>query len=816
MLSDDLDLPNTLQVSKELRVAGSDESRFTNGRVYIGSSDPSLLASNNNDLYVSHDTEVGIDLSVGGTGFIDHNTRVQGVITVASTSRSTVSGDLYISADASITNDLSVYGSTCLGDSAADSFIVTSRGVNVADNGTVSDTDSAVRLYDDLSITGELSVAGELEVFGRDVTRFSDGRVYIGSDTPSGIANEAGDLYVQNDTEVGGSLSIGGDVSITGVIFNEDYTAVIENLTAGKDIDVRGKIYDGVGIEIDILDDLSVSGDLTVWSSDIHLGLLDGDDDALRFSGDTERIEWDEATDDFQITDDLSLTNNLTIDGQNLYLSTTSVISDDTAAYTEFSPQADVLAIRDSAQNQELRVYDSGGAQYVTIDTDVTPDARVQVTNGNLYIQTEGNSTQYLYFTMEDSSPYIGTVGSNLGINTENNQVHIADGESLFVDRDTLTVDGPRDRLYVNALSGTHTMEVNGSARVAHDLTVSGSDIYMGSGSGSLQFADYSEKLEWQAGADEFAVTDDVSISGTLTVPGVLRVGSLESAALYNAIDTDGDLRVTAGLMDAANDLYVEGDVEVAQNLSLGGDVTIIGVVFSDDYTEIKGTLTSSDDLDVRGRIYDGGGVAIDILDDLSVSGNVTVDGESFIATHTTNTDSDGVLNLGRNNNEWETIQWDDSEDRFAVSGNLDLTHTGVVRITLHDGVRRSDIHFDTEEYGFHMDDSLSISDALTVWNGYISSDRDLAINPGIGNARILELGGTGESDTVLFEAPATTVSGYLSVSSDVTVDGIIYGSSPTNGTEEDRYIIDTDDTTDTPTVALKTVRLMRRCAGMI
>ena len=191
-------------------------------------------------------------------------------------------------------------------------------------------------------------------------------------------------------------------------------------------------------------------------------------------------------------------------------------------------------------------------------------------------------------------------------------------------------------------------------------------------------------------------------------------------------------------------------------------------------------------------------------LDDLSVSGNVTVDGESFIATHTTNTDSDGVLNLGRNNNEWETIQWDDSEDRFAVSGNLDLTHTGVVRITLHDGVRRSDIHFDTEEYGFHMDDSLSISDALTVWNGYISSDRDLAINPGIRNARILELGGTGESDTVLFEAPATTVSGYLSVSSDVTVDGIIYGSSPTNGTEEDRYIIDTDDTTDTPTVAFE------------
>ena len=69
--------------------------------------------------------------------------------------------------------------------------------------------------------------------------------------------------------------------------------------------------------------------------------------------------------------------------------------------------------------------------------------------------------------------------------------------------------------------------------------------------------------------------------------------------------------------MDSANVLNVEGDVETGGNLSLGGDVTIIGVVFSDDYTEIMGTLTASDDLDVRGRIYDGAGVEIDIMDDL-------------------------------------------------------------------------------------------------------------------------------------------------------------------------------------------------------
>jgi cytoskeletal protein CcmA (bactofilin family) len=124
--------------------------------------------------------------------------------------------------------------------------------------------------------------------------------------------------------------------------------------------------------------------------------------------------------------------------------------------------------------------------------------------------------------------------------------------------------------------------------------------------------------------------------------------------------------------------------------------------------------------------------------------------------------------------------------------------------MTLDDGTREGTLRFDDESYGFHMDDSLSVSEALTVWGGYISSGSDMAINPGIGTDNILELGGSGESDTIRFIALATTVSGYVSISGDLTTDGIIYSQSPTDGTEEDIFIIDNDDTTDTPTVAFE------------
>jgi len=791
---DDLSIIGELSVSSELEIHGSGISRFSQGRVYIGDQDPSLIAQQSGDLFVQQDVEILHDLSVGGDVTVTGNLSVQGEISVGNL-QGTSSDIFEIDSDDSTDTPTLAFG-----DSDGDEYFRWNDNLNSA----VNDGIDSFELSDDLSIAGSLTLEKEILILGSGLSRFANGRVYIGSDDPSAIARQAGDLYVAEDVEVGGSLSIGGDVSIAGVIFGDDHTEIIGSLTTGEDLDVRGRIFDGAGVEIDILDDLSVSGDLTVWDSEIYLGEQDSTNDIIRFSDNTAQIYWDDTVNDFQITDDVQIANNLTIDGQNIYLSTTSVISDNTATYTEISPQNDILAVRDDSADQEFRVYDSSGTDYISVDTSVNPDARIRVTGGNLLIQTENDTAQYLYFTMEDNSPYIGTVSSELGINTENNRVNIADGESLYVDRDTLFVDGSNNRVSVNTLSATHDFEVAGTGRFTDDLTVSGGDLYMGSNTGTIYFADETETFTWDSAPDHqaFELSDDLNITGRLTTSEVIHIGSITGAQAFNVIDSDGNVRASS-LMNASNDLYVEGDIEIGGDLSLGGDVTIIGVVFSDDYTQIISPLTASDDLDVRGRIYDGGGLAVDILDSLSISGHTTINDTTFIADDISAGDSDGLLYIGKNNGSWEYIQVVDSTERFLISANVEIEDTAVSRIYFDDGTRTGEVRFDDENYGFHMDDSLSISEALTVWGGYISSDADMELNPGIGTDQLLALGGTGENDTILVNGNAT-IDGHLRVNGDLTVDGTIYGQMALTGTVEDVFTIDTDNSADYPALAFE------------
>ncbi|MFH1383538.1 MAG: hypothetical protein ABIH47_01060 [Candidatus Omnitrophota bacterium] len=836
IFSDDMTISGGLSVFNELRVEGADASRFSQGSVIIGSDNPSPFASGSNDLYVQGDVEIGGDLSIGkdttiaGVIFSDDYTRIMSSLTASQdldvrgriydgageiidvtddlsisgdmtiwgagatgiqngrlyvgsgtpTDVADDSGDVYVSedieagGDVSLGGDLTVLGSTRLDDGTSDSFILVSSGLNIAANGTIADTDSMVRIYDDLSITGELSIAEDVTVQGtgisrfsrgrvyigstnpsnfaqqngdlyveqdveilknlsvggnatfsgmlsvggdiyagsvlgtradtftidtddttntptlafRDsdgdetfrwndlalnsfelsddlslggslttekeviingsgISRFSSGRVYIGSTNPSTFAQDSGDLYVAGDIEIGGDLSLGKDTTIAGVIFSDDYTRIMGPLIASQDLDVRGRIYDGTGAAVDIVDDVSVSGDLRVLGQDIYVGGTN-DDGTLRFRNDTEQLFWDESEHEFELTDDTYLAGVLTTtDG--------AVIGNDTG---------DVFIVTSSG----LNIEEDGGLSDV--------DSAVEI-------------------------------------------------------------------------------------------------------------------------------RDSLSASGSLTVSGTVRLGYAEGAVEFNAIDDDNQINATTSLMNASNDLYVEGDVEIGGDLSIGKDTTIAGVIFSDDYTKIMDSLTAGDDLDVRGRMYDGAGIDIDILDNLSISGHTTINGILYVADNTVGSDSDGLLNIGRNSNEWEYVMWDDSADRFLGSDDLELVTSTVSRLYFDDGSGEGQIHFDVEDYGFHANNNLSISGDLTVMGGYVSSETDININPVIGSASNLTLGVADESDTVWLYGN-TTISGYLTVGGDITISDVLFGSSPVTGTKADIFTIDSDDTTTTPTLAFE------------
>ncbi|MCP3894974.1 MAG: hypothetical protein GY706_10150, partial [Bacteroides sp.] len=183
-----------------------------------------------------------------------------------------------------VNGDLTVSRHTVLGDTPTDRFILTSSGLNVAQNGTINDTDSSVRMYDDVLITGELSVSSDLEVHGSGVSRFTQGRIVLGVDTASDLSDDAGDFYgigdgeIQDDLSIGGDLTIGNVLSVAGSIlptylpgtkadiFYIDYNESTTRPTLSF-VDSEGNEnfrWNDVFSTLEMADDLSIGGALTV------------------------------------------------------------------------------------------------------------------------------------------------------------------------------------------------------------------------------------------------------------------------------------------------------------------------------------------------------------------------------------------------------------------------------------------------------------------------------------------------------------------------------------------------------------------------
>lgn len=63
-----------------------------------------------------------------------------------------------------------------------------------------------------------------------------------------------------------------------------------------------------------------------------------------------------------------------------------------------------------------------------------------------------------------------------------------------------------------------------------------------------------------------------------------------------------------------------------------------------------------------------------EVSDDLRVEGNAAVVGQGFIADDHAAANSTGVLNLGRNSSNWESLQWNTGTLRFDLSDDLNVS----------------------------------------------------------------------------------------------------------------------------------------------
>lgn len=71
---------------------------------------------------------------------------------------------------------------------------------------------------------------------------------------------------------------------------------------------------------------------------------------------------------------------------------------------------------------------------------------------------------------------------------------------------------------------------------------------------------------------------------------------------------------------------------------------------------------------------WDNANTRFALSDDLRVEGNQAIVGQAYIAGDHSATDSDGVLNLGRNNSAWESFNWDDANDFFNLTDDLNVS----------------------------------------------------------------------------------------------------------------------------------------------
>jgi hypothetical protein len=227
----------------------------------------------------------------------------------------------------------------------------------------------------------------------------------------------------------------------------------------------------------------------------------------------------------------------------------------------------------------------------------------------------------------------------------------------------------------LNGGVGSLAVEIADDLSVMGELTVMASDIYLGQNDGTIdqiRFSGDTEYLQWRPIEDEFRASNDLSIAGRLTVPDVLRVGASEGAYAFNAIGRSQDLSATDPFMSTPNDLFVEGNVESYGDLSIGGSVSIAGVIFGDDYTKVVGPLTSGSDLDVRGRIFDGAGDEVDVLDDLSIAGELSVwGGDMYIGDRIATNANEHVYVSA----DTQYVRWNDvTESAFEMSEDLSVT----------------------------------------------------------------------------------------------------------------------------------------------
>ena len=82
-----------------------------------------------------------------------------------------------------------------------------------------------------IGMVGDLSIEGNLSIFGTGSASFKNSSFRVGSGNPSDFGDDTGDLWIENDLEIRGNMSMGANLTIAVLATFGDGITVPEDLT---------------------------------------------------------------------------------------------------------------------------------------------------------------------------------------------------------------------------------------------------------------------------------------------------------------------------------------------------------------------------------------------------------------------------------------------------------------------------------------------------------------------------------------------------------------------------------------------------------
>jgi hypothetical protein len=849
---------SNLFVGGDLTVTGGDIT-LANGSTIDSSANAGILLLTEDVVKTSAALRVGnniIQASDGGSTItmdINDNVTIGGNLTVTG-------GDITLANGSTI--DSSANAGILL---LTEDVVKTSAALRVGNNIIqASDGGSTITM----DINDNVTIGGNLTVTGGDIT-LANGST-IDSSANAGILLLTEDVVKTSAAfTVGDNLTVtGGDITLANgstidssanagiLLLTEDVVKTSAALRVGNNIIQASD--GGSTITMDINDNVTIGGNLTVTGGDITLangstidssanaGILLLTEDvvktsaALRVGNNIIQASDGGSTITMDINDNVTIGGNLTVTGGDITLANGSTI-DSSANAGILLLTEDVVKTSAALRvgNNIIQASDGGSTITMDINDNVTIGGNLTVTGGDITLANgstiDSSANAGILLLTEDvvKTSAAFTVGDNLTVT--GGDITLANGSTIDSSANAgillLTEDVVKTSAalrvgnnIIQASDGgsTITMDINDNVTIGGNLTVTGGDITLANGS----------TIDSSANAGILLLTEDVvktsaafTVGDNLTVTGgdiTLANGStIDSSANAGILLLTEDVVKTSAALRVGNNIIQASDggstitMDINDNVTIGGNLTVTGgditlangstidssanagiLLLTEDVVKTSAAFTVGDNLTVTGgditlangstidssanagillltedvvktsaalrvgsniiQASDGGStITMDINDNVTIGGNLTVTGGDITLANGSTIDSSAnagillltedvvktsaALRVGSNiiqaSDGGSTITMD-INDNVTIGGNLTVTGGDITLAngSTIDSSANAGILLLTEDV-VKTSAAFTVGDNLTVTGGDITlanSTIDSSANAGI------------------------------------------------------------------------------------